>query len=115
MTKATGSLLALLLSGCCTFSARGYRGPPSEHFDGERFFNRCATHPEQGAWGLLSWVLAREPGPWPEVIDGPSGAMLRRTLYQWHLPLKRWCWRAGLLEAAEGRAMHPEAALSRLC
>lgn len=51
----------------------------------------------------------------PEVIDGPSGAMLRRTLYQWHLPLKRWCWRAGLLEAAEGRAMHPEAALSRLC
>lgn len=73
MTKATGSLLALLLSGCCTFSARGYRGPPSDHFDGERFFNRCATQPEQGAWGLLSWVLAREPGPWPEVIDGPIG------------------------------------------
>lgn len=51
----------------------------------------------------------------PEVIDGPSGAMLRRVLYQWHLPLKRWCWRAGLLDAAQGREMQPEAALSRLC
>lgn len=33
-------------------------------------------------------------------IDGPAGAQLLRSLYEHHLPLKRWWWRVGLLEAA---------------
>lgn len=51
--------------------------------------------------------------------DGLHGALLVRTLYEQHLPLKRWFWRRGLLDAAEGRALdcpawadadHPHAA-----
>lgn len=34
------------------------------------------------------------------LLEGEHASALRTILYQHHLPLKRWCWRAGLLEAA---------------
>jgi glycosyltransferase involved in cell wall biosynthesis len=37
------------------------------------------------------------------LVDGPHAATLVRLLYEQHLPLKRWMWRAGLLAAAEDR------------
>ncbi len=37
------------------------------------------------------------------VFDGAHGATLRDLVYQQHLLLKRWMWRAGLVAAAEGR------------
>ncbi len=36
-------------------------------------------------------------------LSGPHAQALLTMLYQQHLPLKRWMWRAGLLAAAEGR------------
>ena len=38
--------------------------------------------------------------------DGLHGALLVRTLYEQHLPVKRWFWRRGLLDAFEEREMH---------
>jgi GT2 family glycosyltransferase len=32
-------------------------------------------------------------------VDGPHAATLLNALYEQHLPLKRWTWRAGLVEA----------------
>lgn len=49
--------------------------------------------------------LARLPA---SVLDGPAGTTLRTLLYQQHLPLKRWCWRRGLLDSIEGRACEPD-------
>ena len=33
-------------------------------------------------------------------VAGPDAAERVRTLYELHLPLKRWVWREGLLDAA---------------
>lgn len=43
----------------------------------------------------------------PDILSGESGATLRRLLYEHHLPLKRWAWRAGLLDAFECKALEP--------
>lgn len=45
-------------------------------------------------------TLADLPGP---LLDLAEGGPLRELLYQQHLPLKRWMWRAGLIAAAEGK------------
>ncbi|MHC5006197.1 MAG: glycosyltransferase family 2 protein [Planctomycetota bacterium] len=37
------------------------------------------------------------------IVDGPHAETLVKLIYEQHLPLKRWMWRAGLLAAAEGR------------
>lgn len=37
------------------------------------------------------------------LFDLDGGAVLRELLYEQHLLLKRWMWRAGLIAAAEGR------------
>lgn len=36
-------------------------------------------------------------------VDGPQAPLVITALYQLHLPLKRWMWRAGVLSAAHGR------------
>lgn len=50
-------------------AAPRYHGAPSDHFDGDRFFN---AEPSQHG-GFLRWQLTREPGWWPEWIDAPPG------------------------------------------
>ena len=58
--------------GCCTFSAPGYTGPRSDHFDGEVFHNQ-ETREHEGFVSVIKWQLSREPGPWREWTDAPPG------------------------------------------
>ena len=60
-----------LFIGACVLAAPTYRGPPSDHFDGEQFFDD--KPPTPGATGLLKWLVTRDPGPWPEWIDVEPG------------------------------------------
>ncbi len=73
----TGMALAALVAagavlGCCVFSAPPYRGPVSDHFDGERFVNPEATD-LSGFGGFLRWQLTADPGPWVRWTDAPPG------------------------------------------
>jgi L-ascorbate metabolism protein UlaG (beta-lactamase superfamily) len=52
-------------------AAPRYRGPVSDHFDGERFRN--ADPSWQSERSFLKWQLERERGFWPEWIDSESG------------------------------------------
>lgn len=59
--------------GCCVFSAPRYRGPASDHFDGDRFRNQRPT--EHGGLGdVLRWIWTRDPGPWKDWTDASPGA-----------------------------------------
>jgi hypothetical protein len=55
---------------------------------------------------LRAEFLALGDVPATQVAD-PDTATFLRALYQRHLPLKRWAWRCGHLDAAEGRAAAP--------
>ena len=61
-----------LLAGCATFAAPGYRGPRSDHFDGERFQNE-EPFPEQRMGDLIRWQFHRHRGLWMEehLLPGP--------------------------------------------
>ncbi|MBX3401809.1 MAG: glycosyltransferase [Phycisphaeraceae bacterium] len=39
-----------------------------------------------------------------DAVGGPHAAMLLNALYEQHLPLKRWTWRAGLVEASDAES-----------
>lgn len=53
------------------FAAPHYRGPRSDHFDGERFYNRIGR--PVGFRAFLRWMATRQPGVWPAWIDGAAG------------------------------------------
>lgn len=59
-----------LFLGACVFAAPTYKGPPSDHFDGDVFFD---GKPDQGPTDLLKWVTSRDQGPWPDRVDEPPG------------------------------------------
>jgi L-ascorbate metabolism protein UlaG (beta-lactamase superfamily) len=63
---------AIVVAGCCTFSAPGYGGPVSEHFDGEVFVNQVEVEPK-GMSDMLRWRMTSEPGPWPDFVDNQPG------------------------------------------
>ncbi|MHB8417003.1 MAG: MBL fold metallo-hydrolase [Myxococcales bacterium] len=69
------ALAALVLGssalGCFAFSVPGYRGPASDHFDGEHFHNE--TPSAQPSNGFLKWALHRHPGPWRDWTEAPPG------------------------------------------
>lgn len=49
-------------------------------------------------------------GPFRTLADLPAGAApasMIEVIYQQHIPLKRWAWRRGFLDAAEGGAARP--------
>ena len=56
--------------GCHAFSAPVYRGPKSDHFDGEQFINQ---EPRQPRMTFLGWQLNRDRGPWTEWLDASPG------------------------------------------
>lgn len=68
----SGGLVATVLAsglcvGCCVFSAPGYEGPPSDHFDGDVFHN---SGERGGRWGdFLRWRMSRDEGAWPEWLE----------------------------------------------
>ena len=47
-----------------------YRGPPSEHFDGVRFFNPDGVRPK-GPGAFLKWQLAAPAEAWPASFPSP--------------------------------------------
>jgi len=49
-----------------------YRGPASDHFNGEYFFNPGGLGP-RGSGSVIKWLASREPGPWREWADSPPG------------------------------------------
>jgi len=54
------------------FSAPRYRGPVSDHFDGERFLNESRVgHAKR--WDIAKWLATRRPGPWKRVKDASLG------------------------------------------
>lgn len=60
----------LLCTGC--LSAPGHSGPPTEHFDGERFRNQ-APFAEKSIRDLLAWRWERDPQDWSAVEDFEYG------------------------------------------
>ena len=64
-------LFALTLCGC--FSAPRDSGPPSDHFDGEKFFTPGAPPPTRGVAKFLEWQLNGEGEPWSAYRDEPPG------------------------------------------
>lgn len=51
---------------------RKYRGPVTDHFDGERFYNP-GSRVQPGPGGLFRWLANRQPGPWRNWTDSPPG------------------------------------------
>ena len=66
--------LALGIAACATLDyRRGYHaGPPSDHFDGARFFNPAGPI-GKGLGDVLSWVIQRDQAEWPDAVPLPAG------------------------------------------
>jgi len=47
---------------------RYYQGPPSDHFDGVRFFNPGQPSTDRGLTALLRWKLAGAAATWPTTV-----------------------------------------------
>ena len=47
-----------------------YSGPPSDHFDGLRFFNPNHPDTDRGLSDLLRWKLTEKAAPWPRSVPG---------------------------------------------
>ncbi len=45
-----------------------YSGPPSDHFDGLRFFNPDHAETDRGLREILRWKLTERPAPWPRSV-----------------------------------------------
>ena len=64
------AFVAVLLIGRFVFAVPPWKGPKTDHFDGERFFNPGAPEREGGFW---KWQLSRDRGPWPDWVDAEPG------------------------------------------
>ena len=58
--------------GACVLAVPRYKGPVSDHFDGDAFFNPW-NRTERGPADLVKWRVDRDPGPWREWTDAPPG------------------------------------------
>jgi hypothetical protein len=47
---------------------RYYQGPPSDHFDGLRFFNPGQAPTDRGLKDVLRWKLASGVAKWPRSV-----------------------------------------------
>ncbi len=75
---ATFFLLGSGMGVGCALSSSRYAGPPSDHFDGKKFFTPNNPLPARGfSWPGLKAVVAllvnRKPAPWPAFHDEPFG------------------------------------------
>lgn len=48
-----------------------YAGEPSDHFDGEKFFNPWNKRPKKGIWDVLKWRMEGNRSEWPESVENP--------------------------------------------
>jgi L-ascorbate metabolism protein UlaG (beta-lactamase superfamily) len=71
IAAVTGAAAAAILIERKLLAAPHYRGPVSDHFDGQRFHNH------QSGWqteaSFLQWQMNRERGVWREWVDAPPG------------------------------------------
>ncbi|MBL9002311.1 MAG: glycosyltransferase family 2 protein [Phycisphaerae bacterium] len=97
---------ALGAPGCALDLFRRDVLSPAERADAAELVSR---HQSQAA-ALLPWFvrLAQSP-PEPALSAHAAQAHAQR-----HLPLKRWVWRRGLLDALDGHALRPDDALDCL-
>ena len=59
---------------------RYYAGAPSDHFDGERFFNPGQAGTDRSLAMLLRWRMGSGRSPWPEkVANGPAAKPTTRV------------------------------------
>lgn len=67
-----------ILAACASFGAGGrnayYKGPPSDHFDGVRFFNPQGTAPK-GLGDFLRWRFGGGRARWPDSWPSPAAPM----------------------------------------
>jgi L-ascorbate metabolism protein UlaG (beta-lactamase superfamily) len=72
---AAGSVVVVLVASTmiigCALSGPGWKGPPSDHFDGQRFHNRRPVE-HAGFGAFLKWRWSRQPGLWQERHDPPG-------------------------------------------
>jgi len=61
----------ITLAGCCIFSAPGYDGSKSDHFDGKRFHNQDA-HARRTFLDFLKWMTTRDAPEWYKVAATAS-------------------------------------------
>lgn len=61
------SLFAAMIPGCTGY----YEGPPSDHFDGEIFFNPDKPR-SRGKFDFWKWQFTREKAKWPNAVPLPS-------------------------------------------
>lgn len=57
------------LGASCASQSRNpyYQGPPSDHFDGTRFFNPGGA-PPRGFADIMRWRFGESPAEWPETV-----------------------------------------------
>ena len=71
------AVLCLLVAGCCAFSGPTWQGPPSDHFDGERFWPPLRV--ERGVGDLARWQLDGVKRPeWHDIQAAPGPRPPRR-------------------------------------
>lgn len=56
-----------------------YAGPPSDHFDGERFFNDWSPRPKKGFFDMLKWRMNGQRADWPEHVENEPRLPLSAT------------------------------------
>ena len=57
-----------------------YRGPESNHFDGERFFNPGQASSDKSLLELLRWRLGGHRARWPSFVTAGSGIIPARSV-----------------------------------
>jgi L-ascorbate metabolism protein UlaG (beta-lactamase superfamily) len=50
-----------------------YKGPISDHFDGDRFYNEDSVAADKNLFDVLRWSFTRKPVPWPKSVGSPTG------------------------------------------
>jgi len=65
-------LACVSIVSCFAFSARGYRGSKSDHFDGKRFYHQDYME-QRSFFDFLKWVTNRKPGKWEKWVDSEFG------------------------------------------
>ena len=62
----------------CT-SGPPYKGPKSDHFDGEKFFNKH-NHTAKGFFTFLKWRLNSKKGYWPKWVKNKLSSRPNKRL-----------------------------------
>lgn len=70
MQTALALVLALIVVVAAGACSRPYKGPPSDHYDGKRFFLPGKTNPN-GFGAFLRWQRTRETAQWPSWQPSP--------------------------------------------